>query len=590
MGIQILPEKITNKIAAGEVIERPASVVKELVENSLDAGAGKIEVELKEGGTKLIRVVDDGEGMSREDISLAFVSHATSKLEDEEDLFSVSTMGFRGEALSSIGAVSRAKITSRTRDSDAGHSIEVEGGVIGQVKTAGAPPGTQVEVRDLFYNVPVRRKFLKTTATEMAHISEALTRLALARPDVRFVLRHNDREVFNLPAADDRAQRVAEFFGGEIADNLIPFEREMEDLSIEGYLCPPSVDRSNTKMQYTYVNGRYVRDRSLTHAIMESYRGLLMSRRKPVCFLFLRVPPEEVDVNVHPTKIEVKFRNVGQVHNQLLEAMKDALREAKLTPQPSLSGDAEEGAQKDSEGESVRQAVWDYFESGGEEGGDGPKRGGRGRQGIAPARPVNVPPQDGEEDVRASGRAVQVLDSYIVQETVEGLEVIDQHALHERLLYNRLKQRLSEGGLDRQQLLVPELIELPQDEFYAIMDLQDELADFGISMDAFGDNTVIVRSYPQVLDNFDAEGFVREVLDEFEDVDPTQGAEECLERLLKVTACKGAVKADQRLSADQLQRLLEQKAEQGETDTCPHGRPTTILLSHSELEKQFKRR
>ena len=589
MGIQILPENITNKIAAGEVIERPASVVKELVENSLDAGAGKVEVELKKGGTKLIRVVDDGQGMSREDLSLAFVSHATSKLEDEDDLFSVSTMGFRGEALSSIGAVSRAKITSRTRDSDEGHSIEVEGGVIGQVQAAGAPPGTQVEVRDLFYNVPVRRKFLKTTATEMAHISETLTRLALARPDVRFMLRHNDREVFNLPAADDRAQRIAEFFGGEIADELIPFEREMDDLTVEGYLCPPSVDRSNTKMQYTYVNGRYVRDRSLTHAIMEAYRGLMMSRRKPVCFLFLRVPPGEVDVNVHPTKIEVKFRKVGQVHNQLLEAMKDALREAKLTPQPSLSDGAEGGADGDSEGESVRQAVWDYFGSAGDDQDGGPKRGGRGRSGAAPARPVNVPREEGEGPL-PSGRAVQVLDSYIVQETGEGLEVIDQHALHERLLYNRLKQRLDEGALDRQQLLVPELIELPKDEFYAIMDLQEELARFGISMDAFGDSTVIIRSYPQVLDNFDAEGFVREVLDEFEDVDPAGGAEECLERLLKVTACKGAVKADQRLSSDQLKRLLEQKAQQDEVDTCPHGRPTTILLSHRELEKQFKRR
>ena len=589
MGIQILPENITNKIAAGEVIERPASVVKELVENSLDAGAGKVEVELKKGGTKLIRVVDDGQGMSREDLSLAFVSHATSKLEDEDDLFSVSTMGFRGEALSSIGAVSRAKITSRTRDSDEGHSIEVEGGVIGQVQAAGAPPGTQVEVRDLFYNVPVRRKFLKTTATEMAHISETLTRLALARPDVRFMLRHNDREVFNLPAADDRAQRIAEFFGGEIADELIPFERELDDLTVEGYLCPPSVDRSNTKMQYTYVNGRYVRDRSLTHAIMEAYRGLMMSRRKPVCFLFLRVPPGEVDVNVHPTKIEVKFRKVGQVHNQLLGAMKDALREAKLTPQPSLSDGAEGGADGDSEGESVRQAVWDYFGSGGGEDGESAKRGGRGRSGAAPARPVNVPREEGEGPL-PSGRAVQVLDSYIVQETGEGLEVIDQHALHERLLYNRLKQRLDEGALDRQQLLVPELIELPKDEFYAIMDLQDELAQFGISMDAFGDSTVIIRSYPQVLDNFDAEGFVREVLDEFEDVDPAGGAEECLERLLKVTACKGAVKADQRLSSDQLKRLLEQKVQQDEVDTCPHGRPTTILLSHRELEKQFKRR
>ncbi|MFO8006246.1 MAG: DNA mismatch repair endonuclease MutL, partial [Candidatus Brocadiia bacterium] len=355
MSIRILPASLTNKIAAGEVVERPASVVKELVENSLDAGAERIEVELEDGGSKLIRVVDDGCGMDADDLALAFAGHATSKLAEGDDLFDIRTMGFRGEALASIGAVSQARIVSRTPASDSGHEVSVEGGVISPVKACGAPVGTQVEVRNLFGNIPARKKFLKTTATEMAHISEAVTRAALARPDIHFVLTHKGRTVFNLPPAESRAQRIGEFYGREVADNLIPLRWQSPELEIEGYLLPPFVDRRTTRMQYTYVNGRYVRNKTLLHAVGEAYRGMITSGRRPVCFLFLTLDPRTVDVNVHPTKLEVRFRAGRQVHSQLLAAMRECLREAKITPQVALSEEDDERAQ------SVRRAIGDFF-------------------------------------------------------------------------------------------------------------------------------------------------------------------------------------------------------------------------------------
>jgi len=585
MSIVILPEGLINKIAAGEVIERPASVVKELVENALDAGATRVEVELEGGGATLIRVIDNGHGIEADDLALAFVSHATSKLKEEDDLFNISTMGFRGEALSSIGAVSQARIVSRTARSDVGYEVEMNGGVIGTVKACGAPVGTRVEVRNLFYNVPVRRKFLKSTATEMAHISEAITRIALAWPAVQFVLTHNGRSVFNLPPAGDRGQRIGEFFGRRIAENLIPFSETREQLGLEGYLLPPAIDRSTTTMQYTYVNSRYVRDRSLTHAIAEAYKGLMLPQRKPVCFLFLAIDPREVDVNVHPTKVEVKFRRAREIHNQVLHVLKSVLRQARLIPQVSISTDVPEATGRAQETkEAVQQAVWDFFGKG----------AGRGEQ--APLAPRRQPPQAPSaaaapaERVRVGfGNCVQVLDSYIVEERPDGLNLIDQHALHERLLYNEMKKRLAEGPLNSQRLLIPELVELPKQEFYALLELREELARFGIAMEPFGDRTVIVRSFPQVLRDFDARSFFQDLLDELQAPEGLSRTEERFEKLLKIVSCRGAVKAGQRLAPAQIKELLERRAADQHTDTCPHGRPTTIFLSRAELEKQFKR-
>ncbi len=580
MSIRILPSTLTNKIAAGEVIERPASVVKELVENSLDAGAARVEVQLEEAGASLIRVVDDGCGMTADDLALAFAGHATSKLAEEEDLFSITTMGFRGEALASIGAVSDARIVSRTSDSDCGHEVRMEAGVISPVKACGAPVGTQVEVRKLFHNVPVRKKFLKTVATEMAHITESLTRLALARCDVHFVLEHNGRNVFNLPPAEDRAQRIGEFFGREIAESLQPLRRRDEDMEIQGYLLPPTVSRRNTKMQYTWVNGRYVRNATVMHAIAQGYEGVMLSGRRPVCFLFLRTGPGSVDVNVHPTKLEIRFRDSRQVHSRLLAAIRDCLREAKITPQVALEPGNSEAQQ------SIRQAIGDFFagRSANVTSVDRPWRRGGGRGFTEPMERV----EGGEVRIRRGG-CMQVLDSYIVEETPDGLNLIDQHALHERVLYNRIVRRLEEGGLARQQLLVPELVELPRGEFYAVMGLQEELGRFGLEIEAFGEQTVVVRSFPQILKEFDGREFFRDLLEELEGPDGARKVDGRLERIVRMMACKGAVKAGQRLSPRQIQELLEARDSAGETATCPHGRPTTIELTSDQLARQFHR-
>ncbi|MFW6189680.1 MAG: DNA mismatch repair endonuclease MutL [Planctomycetota bacterium] len=592
MPIRILPSSLTNKIAAGEVIERPASVVKELVENSLDAGAGRIEVELEEAGAKLIRVVDDGCGMDEDDMALVFAGHATSKLAEEEDLYSVSTMGFRGEALASIGAVSDARIVSRTAESDAGHEVRMEAGTISPVKACGAPVGTQVEVRNLFHNVPVRKKFLKTTATEMAHVTEAVTRLALVRPDVHFVLKHNGRRVYNLPPAEDRAQRIGEFFGREIAENIIPLRWRSEQMEVEGYLLPPSVDRRNTKMQYTYVNGRYVRNPTLLHAIRQAYERLMTSGRRPVCFLFLNMDPHSVDVNVHPTKLEVKFRKPQQVHSQVVAAMRECLREARITPQVALERDGQTAERQ----ESVRRAIGDFFAGRRETEGpqslparNVPESGGRLPRGRAGSGGFTEPPETPPRLRPRAGGCMQVLDSFIVEETEDGINLIDQHALHERILYNRIRRRLEQSGLDSQQLLVPELVELPRQEFYAVAALEEQLGRFGMDIEEFGEQTIIVRSFPQVLGKFDGEAFFRDLLDELEGPEGAQKVDGRVEKIVRMMACKGAVKAGQRLSPEQMREILRARAEEGACGTCPHGRPTTIELTRSELNRQFRR-
>ena len=587
MPIKVLSKQVAERIAAGEVIERPASVVKELVENSIDAGARRIEVELEAGGTKLIRVVDDGCGMDEDDVALAFVGHATSKLSSEDDLFNITTLGFRGEALPSVGAVSTARITSRTHESNEGHEIAMESGVLGTVQACGAPAGTQVEVRNLFQNVPARRKFLKSTATEMAHLSEAITRQALAFPAIHFTLTHNGRNVFNLPPAQDRKQRIGEFFGREIAEAIIPFVEQTPTFEIEGYLLPPTIDRASTTMQYTYVNSRYVRNRSLSHAVMEGYSGMMLPGRRPVCFVFIRVDPAAVDVNVHPTKIEIKFSAPGEVHDRLLGTVRKTLRQERVTPQVSIPagrrpGDPEAAQQQ----ASVQQAISDFIDGKRERTPTSfPSELPASRGAPAARLPTAGPPGAGAY----YGGCMQLLDSYIIEEAQDGLNIIDQHALHERILFERMEQQLAQSSLDSQQLLVPELVELPKQEFYALLDLKEELAGFGLAMEAFGDSTIIVRSFPQMLGRFDAKGFFRDLLDELEGPEGARKVDGRLEKILKMMACKAAVKAGERLSPEQIKNLLQRRGACENAGTCPHGRPTTIFLSRKELEKQFKR-
>ncbi len=598
MSIKVLPKILVDKIAAGEVIERPASVVKELVENAVDAQAARIEVELENGGALLIRVIDDGNGIPPSDLPLAFQSHATSKLEGEDDLFDIKTMGFRGEALSSIASVAQCKIISRTKNQEEGYEIGAEGGKLGEVKVCAAPQGTQIEVRNLFYNVPVRRKFLKTQATEMAHITETVTRLALANPEIAFTLKHNSRRVITLPSAQNRKQRLGEFFGAEIADNIIPFNAQFPAVDIEGYLLPPDINRANTNMQYTFVNRRYIREKTLMHAVSEAYRGLMHNRRRPVCFLFLTIDPKNIDVNVHPAKIEVKFRQNREIHNNVLKSMKKCLREAKLTPQMQVTEETEPGFE--TKHENVRNAIADFFGKHNNDFSGSFDKKHLSNESHQPPHPEKAPPAINNRRLETNENGIisyndkfrhasQFLDSYIVEECSEGIRIIDQHALHERILYEKMKQDMGEGPLASQKLLVPELVELPAAEFYAVIELKQDLHNFGMEIDSFGDETIIVRSFPQILGRFDGTEFFRDLLDEVNGPEGLKRIDSKLDKLLIVMACKGAVKAGQRLSANMMRDILQKRNELELDDTCPHGRPTTILLSSQQLRKQFKR-
>ena len=336
--IKILPETVVTKIAAGEVIERPASVLKELVENSIDAGATHIEIQLEEGGKKLMRVSDNGIGMDGDDVKIAFLSHATSKLRNDDDLFSIDTLGFRGEALPSIGAISQTRIISRTKDALIGSEILIEGGNLGKIKEKGAPEGTQIDVRNLFFNTPVRRKFLKSTQTEMAHISEMVTRFALSYPNIHFNTIHNGKNVLVFPAAKNLKERINTIYGKDIGENLIEINLKEPDLSIYGYILPPTHNRPNTKMQFIFLNGRYIRDNIIFHAINSAYRNLLMSRRSPIVFLLLQIDSREVDVNVHPTKTEVRFKNTGLIHDQLYATIRSALMQTEVHASFQVTG------------------------------------------------------------------------------------------------------------------------------------------------------------------------------------------------------------------------------------------------------------
>jgi len=361
--IKILPESVINKIAAGEVIDRPASVVKELIENAIDAGASRIDTYLEDGGRKLIRVSDDGIGMDADDLALAFQSHATSKLQNADDLFAVHTLGFRGEALPSIGAVSHAGIISRVKGVMNGAEIKIDGGVLGEVKERGAPEGTQVEVRELFFNTPVRKKFLKSIPTEMAYISEVLTKFSLSYPAIHFTLMHNNRTVFNLPTVQDTAERIATFFGEEMRKHLIPAFLREEMFTLSGYIAPPFFDKSNARMQFIFLNGRYIKDSAIFRAINEAYHGKLMHKRYPIVFLFLQIEPSEVDVNVHPTKIEVRFRNTSAIYNYVLSALKEGLNKSttKTISVPSPIPRLEREAAREEEFDLTKKSLWERF-------------------------------------------------------------------------------------------------------------------------------------------------------------------------------------------------------------------------------------
>ncbi|HQL72601.1 MAG: DNA mismatch repair protein MutL [Planctomycetes bacterium ADurb.Bin126] len=654
--IRILPVHLVNKIAAGEVIERPASIVKELVENALDAGATRVEVAVEDGGKKRITVTDDGSGMAAEDLALAFVPHATSKLGDEDDLFRIHTMGFRGEALASIASVSHAHIRTCRRseqaDDVAGYEVEASGESAGQVRPCAAAFGASVTVRDLFFNTPARRKFLRSANTELGHISEQIARLALPHPMVAFLLTHNGRTVYNLPAVESTAARAGDLFGPEVAKGLIPLRARGGSIQVNGLAGPPATARSSPRWQYFFLNGRYVRDRLLGHALREAYRGRLDPSRYPVALLFLQIDPAEVDVNVHPTKIEVRFRDPQAVYGEVLATLRETLSGSNLTARAELTVaqpaeiEAPDSPQDEQRRASLRQALADFFKSvppaqprlsfpehtpirrDSAQGGQGadPAAGSAMFPATTPATPPGQPPTvpgtfspldatRGPADERtapspgsepaeaengfpqpplaeelAAGQAFQVHSTYIVAAAEDGLIIVDQHALHERLIYNDLKRRLAEGNLESQRLLIPEVLKVTPGEASLLQQCGELLGRLGVETAPFGPDTVAVQQFPLLLiqRGLGIAPFLRELLDrlgEEEGIEP----ERLLESVLDVMACKAAVKAGDPLTPGEIRSLLARAEEADKGAACPHGRPTTLRLTLRDLQKQFKR-
>jgi len=618
--IRQLSPSVINKIAAGEVIERPASVVKELMENSVDAGASRIDVSIEKGGTELIRVADSGCGISPEQLGLALASHATSKIQDADDLFDVRSLGFRGEALASIAEVSRLLLRSRTGEDQAGAEIEVVGGHAGEVTPCGSPVGTTLEVRQLFHNTPVRRKFLRTTQTEMGHVAEAFTRIALAYPRVHFTLRHNDRVVHDLPPVESWRDRILTFFGAEIADALIPVQSENSGVRLSGYVANPTVSRANNRMQYLFLNGRYIRDRSLQHALGEAYRGLLMSGRFPIAFLRLELPTDAVDVNVHPTKLEVRFQDGGRIYSQLLGTLRQKFLSTDLTPQvrpesQTLGGDAAALDRRDVGQQREALAGWakgqatdlgmKFEPARGQVPEFKPFTDGDGRAAWTrtdeSAPSTDSPAAHGSESafeaaassvaasLPNSNSGMQVHNRYLITEDDSGILVIDQHALHERILYEQLRDKILAGTLEKQRLLVPEPVNLTPAEAAAALDAKDTLSRLGIEIEAFGGDTVLVSTYPAMLANFNPGETLRQLAEQILSGGKKPAPEDMLDEMLHMIACKAAIKAGDRLAPEEISALLEQRHLYQDTHHCPHGRPTALVFTREELDKRFKR-
>jgi DNA mismatch repair protein MutL len=615
-----LPPEVVSKIAAGEVIERPASVVKELLENSVDAGSRRIDIDLDAGGTELIRVVDDGHGILAEDLPLAFASHATSKLARAADLFAIHTMGFRGEALASIGAVAKVTLQSRPPDQSRGAQLHCDGGQLSPVKPWNGAPGTRIEVRHLFYNLPVRKKFLKSVATELGHVCETVTRLALANPSLHLTLRHNGKLVYDIPSSAGLLERIALFFGGETRDALYEIDSGPGPLRVTGFIADPKCDRGNAKLQYLFVNGRWVRDRSMAHAMQEAYRGLLMTGRYMVGFLYLTLPPDQVDVNVHPTKAEVRFQENSLVYSLVRSTLKNRLLKENLVPRLSIPlGEVPKLPTAKSEpAESFAQAIPQREFASLSTGDDSSPRQEVARRTVAlwegagqvPAEqtspgPIVTPPHDtmiasvsepacgellrstpSDFDLRS---AIQIQDSYLVLETPEGMLVIDQHALHERILFEQLRRRVREGQLEVQRLLIPEPIDLPAEQAARILEASGALRELGLEISDFGGNTVLLSSYPTLLGRKSPMEIFRGVLDELLTHDRPPTRDGLLHDLMATMACKAAVKAGDRLSPEEIAYLLQLRQLAEDSHHCPHGRPTSLLISRRELDKQFRR-
>lgn len=588
MVIRALPRAVVDRIAAGEVVERPASVVKELVENALDARATNIRVEIETSGLGLIRVSDDGVGIPRDELPLAFAAHATSKLTDVDDLMHIGSFGFRGEALASIAAVSRTRITSATGDDGDGWTLSCDAGVLGDVAPKARARGTVIEVRDLFHNTPVRRRFLGALTTEAARCREVVTSLALVHGEARFEFSSEGQRRFTSGADGALLARIEAVFGADLAGSMIPLEGRADGLAVDGYMTLPSAARPRPRAQLVFVNDRLVKDRALIAAVRTGCKDFLPGSLQPAFVLRLSMDPARVDVNVHPTKAEVRFRDRDALFRLVRRACRDALLAADLSPHVTADAIGATAPPPASPPSSAGHA--------------------------APIRPSSPapPPADRVSDVppdqlwpasaapstdapppavpapppRAVQRFLQVQNTYLLHDTQDGLVVIDQHALHERVLYSKLQQDLADGKLESQRLLMPETVKLSPTEHAQAVEMRDELARFGLEVDEFGPDTIAIHAVPAVLRHEPLDDLLRALLNP---PDLHGGIPNGLDRRLFTMACHAAVRAGDALSEDEAGAILEQGAALEHDDTCPHGRPTRLVITRDELDKLFKR-
>jgi DNA mismatch repair protein MutL len=604
MPVRQLPEQVVNRIAAGEVVERPASVVKELVENAIDAGASRVEIFTDGGGRRRIGITDDGSGMSHRDLALAVDRHATSKL-DDEDLLHIRTLGFRGEALPSIGAVAKLGITTRHAGEPHAWSLSVEGGVKSAIMPAALGQGSRVEVSDLFYATPARLKFLKTDRTEAEAIREVVRRLAMARPDIAFTLAGEERAPVTwaaaLPGASGRLTRLGDILGADFRGCAIEVRAEREGVVVEGFAAAPSLTRANALGQYLFVNGRPVRDKLIIGAVRAAYSDYLPRDRHPVVALFVTLDSAEVDANVHPAKTEVRFRNAGLVRALIVHALKEGLaREGKRTAANS------DGAALASFRPSFapQPGNWDWRRSPSYP--VGPRPGfERSAATAAFAEPgqaafdVGTPTADVrfEEEAPADlldrplGAArTQIHETYIVSQTRDGLIVVDQHAAHERIVYERLKVSLAKNGVQRQILLIPEIVELDEATVERLLARAEELASFGLAIESFGPGAVAVRETPSLLGKTNAGALLRDLAEHMEEWDEALPLERRLMHVAATMACHGSVRAGRRLKPEEMNALLREMEDTPNSGQCNHGRPTYVELKLSDIEKLFGRR
>ena len=583
--IKILPEILSNKIAAGEVVERPFSVVKELVENAIDAKSARIRIEVEKGGRSLIRVADDGVGMSHDDAILAVERYATSKIYTDRDLFSIQTLGFRGEALPSIAAVSRLRLITRDEDSDSGTEVIVEGGKIVRVSEVGAPKGAMIEVKNLFFNTPARRKFLKTVETEMGHIADIVSGMALGNPDIRFKLTHNGKVVCNYAFSSDPKSRAIEVLGKEAGTFLYPVALTRNNVAISGWAASDRHTRSTGRGMYFFVNKRPVRDKIISHALLEGYSGRLMKGRFPVAVIFIDLAPEQVDVNVHPTKHEVRFADSKLVHDAVARAVSDAVGSSAAPLGWASVGETFSTLETrfsvtDPEREMPVEKPFLDFNS------------GSGQR----LRPMGREKEIREQQVLWDKRFFsdlsvigQFRNTYILCQSDDGLVLIDQHAAHERILYEEIKNKSFSRQAGRQRLLIPETFDLGYRDAQILSGLTKDLEAAGIEVEPFGENTFVLKAVPGLLADREVKPLIMEIVEKTMETGLAANPEKAMDECYKIMACHGAIRANQALSDRQILELLNQLDRCENPDNCPHGRPTWIRWDVTDLEKKFSR-